>query len=121
MLVKVFRFGNIPVFFFVFNPFFDLFTGIFPAKRAKIATDKTLLSGSLKSNIFQRAFSKILPLYLISTILNQNQKLLIMVYEFERSDVPVRYSVEDSIPVAIWSGKCRVDLKKIYKRLEFMF
>ena len=45
----------------------------------------------------------------------------VMVYEFERSDVPVRYSFEDSIPVAIWSGKCRVDFKKIYKRLEFMF
>ncbi len=45
----------------------------------------------------------------------------VMVYDFERSDTPERYSFEDSVPVSIWDGKCSMDFKSIYKSLEFMY
>ncbi|MBO4373984.1 MAG: Uma2 family endonuclease [Lachnospiraceae bacterium] len=45
----------------------------------------------------------------------------VMVYDFNKSDMPEHYTFEDSIPVAIWNGECRLDFKQIYKRLEFMY
>ena len=45
----------------------------------------------------------------------------IFVYDFTKKDEPVRYSFEDTIPVGIWDGKCEIDLKKLYKKIEFMY
>ena len=45
----------------------------------------------------------------------------VMVYDFEKSDIPVHYSFEDSIPVSIWDGKCIIDFRRIYSSLEFMY
>ena len=44
-----------------------------------------------------------------------------IVYEFEKSDIPVQYSFEDTVPVGIWNGECRIDFKKIYEKIEFMY
>ncbi len=45
----------------------------------------------------------------------------VMVYDFERSDVPTCYTFNDSVPVAIWKGECSIDFRKIYSHLEFMY
>ena len=45
----------------------------------------------------------------------------VIVYEFEKSDIPVQYSFEDTVPVGIWNGECRIDFKKIYEKIEFMY
>lgn len=49
------------------------------------------------------------------------EEMKVMVYDFSKSDIPEHYTFEDSIPVAIWNGECRLDFKQIYKRLEFMY
>lgn len=45
----------------------------------------------------------------------------VMVYDFSKSDIPGHYTFEDSIPVAIWEGKCSIDFRRIYSSLEFMY
>ena len=45
----------------------------------------------------------------------------VMVYDFARSAEPSYYTFDDTVPVAIWDGKCRVDFRSIYKRMEFMY
>lgn len=47
-------------------------------------------------------------------------KKKILVYCFEKSDIPREYSFDDEVPVGIWGGKCKVDFKKIYKKISFM-
>ena len=47
-------------------------------------------------------------------------KLSIEVYHFERSDTPTVYSFKDKIPVGIWVGKCVVDFKEIFEKIQFM-
>ncbi len=49
------------------------------------------------------------------------EEKMVMVYDFEKSDIPVHYSFEDSIPVSIWDGKCSIDFRRIYSSLEFMY
>ena len=46
--------------------------------------------------------------------------LKILVYDFEKSDIPTEYSFKDEIPVGIWDGKCKVDFKKVYDKISFM-
>jgi Uma2 family endonuclease len=31
------------------------------------------------------------------------------------------YTFDDAVPVGIWGGKCKVDFKEIYNRIEFMY
>jgi Uma2 family endonuclease len=45
----------------------------------------------------------------------------VFVYDFTKTDEAVQYSFEDTIPVGIWDGKCKIDFKKIYKKMEFMY
>ena len=42
----------------------------------------------------------------------------VQVYFFEKSDKPTRYTFNDSVPVNIWDGKCKVDFKYICDRLS---
>ena len=42
----------------------------------------------------------------------------VQVYFFEASDLPTSYTFEESIPVNIWNGKCKVDFKYICNRLS---
>ena len=44
----------------------------------------------------------------------------VQVFFFEKSDISVRYTFNDSIPVSIWNGKCRVDFKEIFEGLEYL-
>ena len=44
-------------------------------------------------------------------VLPQFEKVL--VYFYEQSDEPLEYTFEDSVPVNIWNGKCKVDFKEI--------
>ena len=48
------------------------------------------------------------------------QQKKILVYFFEKSDLPVEYDFEASIPVAIWEGKAQVDFRKIYEKIRFL-
>ena len=48
------------------------------------------------------------------------RKMKILVYYFEKSDIPREYSFDDEVPVGIWGEKCKVDFKKIYKKISFM-
>ncbi len=41
----------------------------------------------------------------------------IQVYFFEASNLPTKYTFEEAVPVNIWDGKCKVDLKYICDRL----
>ena len=45
----------------------------------------------------------------------------VLVYNFEESSDPVEYTFEDQVPVAIWNGKCVVDFKTIYSKIEFLY
>ncbi|MBO4373872.1 MAG: Uma2 family endonuclease [Lachnospiraceae bacterium] len=45
----------------------------------------------------------------------------VMVYDFAKSAEPSYYTFNDTVPVAIWDGKCSVDFRSIYKRMEFMY
>lgn len=52
----------------------------------------------------------------------------VAVYKFEDlkpdsdiDDNPKLYSFEDEIPVGIWNDKCIIDMKEIYKRIEFLY
>ena len=48
-------------------------------------------------------------------------KRVIVVYNLEQMEVPVIYSFQDSVPVGIWQGECRVDFKKIYEKISFLY
>ena len=48
------------------------------------------------------------------------RQMKIRVYYFEKSDIPKEYTFNDEVPVGIWGGKCKVDFKKIYKKISFM-
>lgn len=45
----------------------------------------------------------------------------VMVYDFSTSEVPVHYTFEDTVPVAIWDGRCRVNFKELYEQIRFMY
>ena len=45
----------------------------------------------------------------------------VIVYDFEHGLAPQVYTFEDSIPVAIWDGRCKVDFAYIYSQIEFMY
>ncbi len=45
----------------------------------------------------------------------------VMVYDFAKSAEPSYYTFKDTVPVAIWDGKCTVDFRRIYKQMEFMY
>jgi len=45
----------------------------------------------------------------------------VLVYYFEKSDLPIEYSFIDEIPVNIWNGKCKIDFKKIYEKIKKSF
>ncbi|MCD8074815.1 MAG: Uma2 family endonuclease [Lachnospiraceae bacterium] len=53
-------------------------------------------------------------------IVDPDQKR-VFVYEFEKSDSYVIYSFEDSVPVGIYDGKCRVDFRQIYDEIHFLY
>ena len=44
----------------------------------------------------------------------------IQVFFFEKSDIPARYTFNDSVPVSIWDRKCHVDFKEIFEGLEYL-
>ena len=46
---------------------------------------------------------------------------MVMVYEFEKSSEAIEYSFDDTIPVGIWNGECKVDFSKIYDKISFLF
>ena len=43
------------------------------------------------------------------------------VFDFAKNVGPQDYIFEDSIPVAIWDGKCEIDFSYIYSQIEFMY
>ena len=51
-------------------------------------------------------------------VMPRNMKIL--VYHFEKSDIPREYSFADEVPIGIWNGKCKIDFEKIYKKIGFM-
>lgn len=42
----------------------------------------------------------------------------VVVYDFEKGDVTRVYSFEDQVPVGIWGGECKVDLREMVGELE---
>ncbi len=45
----------------------------------------------------------------------------IIVYDFEKGFELKQYFFDDKVPVGIWNGKCAVDFKEIFSRIEFMY
>ncbi|MCR5339300.1 MAG: Uma2 family endonuclease [Lachnospiraceae bacterium] len=45
----------------------------------------------------------------------------VVVYDFTKSSKPEIYTFDDSIPVAIWGGGCKVDFKRIYEQAAFIY
>ncbi|MBR5337430.1 MAG: Uma2 family endonuclease [Lachnospiraceae bacterium] len=45
----------------------------------------------------------------------------VIVYDFENDISPVIYSFDDTIPISIWDGACKIDFKEIYKEIEFIY
>lgn len=48
------------------------------------------------------------------------ENLKVLVYFFEKSDLPVEYSFKDEVPVNIWEGKCKIDFNMIYEKIKDM-
>ena len=48
------------------------------------------------------------------------ENLKVLVYFFEKSDLPVEYSFKDEVPVNIWNGKCKIDFRMIYEKIKDM-
>ena len=51
---------------------------------------------------------------------------IILVYDYTKitanGDVTGKsYTFDDAVPVSIWGGKCKVDFKNIYSRIEFIY
>lgn len=49
----------------------------------------------------------------------KNKKVI--VYDFENDGIPVVYSFEDSVPVLIWDGQCKIDFAEIYAKISFLY
>ncbi|SEF70697.1 Endonuclease, Uma2 family (restriction endonuclease fold) [Eubacterium ruminantium] len=49
------------------------------------------------------------------------EEKLIWVYEFAKSDKSTEYTFNDTIPVGIWDGRCKVDFKKIFEKISFLY
>ena len=45
----------------------------------------------------------------------------VTVFDFAKDIGPKDYSFEDTIPVAIWDGDCKIDFSYIYSQIEFMY
>ena len=45
----------------------------------------------------------------------------VWVYFFEESDIYTEYTFDDTVPVRIWDGKCKVDFKKIFDKISFLY
>ena len=45
----------------------------------------------------------------------------VIVYDFENNVAPVIYTFDDTIPVSIWKGSCKIDLKEVFKEIEFLY
>ncbi|MCD8347019.1 MAG: Uma2 family endonuclease [Lachnospiraceae bacterium] len=53
-------------------------------------------------------------------IVDPDQKR-VFVYEFEKGDSYVIYGFDDSVPVGIYDGKCRVDFAQIYGEIRILY
>ena len=45
---------------------------------------------------------------------------MIVVYDYEREEMPKLYSFSDQVPVLIWEGRCRVDFAQICEKIGFL-
>ncbi len=48
------------------------------------------------------------------------EKLTVVQYDLEQMDFPTVYGPEDSVPVLIWDGACRIDLKELDRATAFV-
>lgn len=44
----------------------------------------------------------------------------VIVYEFEKSEMPVIYGMEEQVPVGIFDGACRIDFVEVYEKVGFL-
>ena len=49
------------------------------------------------------------------------EKQKVIVYFFERDDIPVIYTFHDTVPVGISEGECSIDFEKIFRKVEKYF
>lgn len=47
--------------------------------------------------------------------------LKVLVYYFEKSDLPTEYSFNTEIPVNIWDGRCKIDFRILYENMKKAF
>jgi len=45
----------------------------------------------------------------------------ILVHDLEHSQVPVIYGFDDMVPVHIWNGECKIDFRKVYEFIQFLY
>ena len=45
----------------------------------------------------------------------------VIVYDLEHEEVPAVYTFDDSVPVGIWDGACRIDFAAIYSHISFLY
>jgi Uma2 family endonuclease len=53
-------------------------------------------------------------------IIDPEKKLLVQ-YDMEHLELPVVYNADMEIPVLIWDGTCRIDLKEMYEAISFLW
>ncbi|MCC6093946.1 MAG: Uma2 family endonuclease [Eubacterium sp.] len=44
----------------------------------------------------------------------------VIVYVFADPSTPVIYGFDDCVPVAIWDGKCQIDMRKVWKAVQYL-
>lgn len=49
------------------------------------------------------------------------EKRKVLVYDYEHDEWPVLYSFEDTVPVRIYGGDCKVDFAEIYEYVKFLY
>lgn len=45
----------------------------------------------------------------------------VYVYDFEGDDYPKFYTFADTVPVAIFGGKCKIDFSELYEEMRFLY
>lgn len=45
----------------------------------------------------------------------------LLVYDFAIEETPIRYTFEDTVPVAVLDNECMVDFKELYEEIRFLY
>ena len=48
-------------------------------------------------------------------------KKKIVVYDWNKSEIPIVYGFDDKVPVGIFNEECKIDFAEIYEQIAFLY